>query len=55
MKFLKQATYVRYVIANLPKFVQISMLTPQNLFYSGFFENFQATFFLEFFDKKGIL
>ena len=27
MKFLKQATYIRYVIAKLSKFVQISMLT----------------------------
>ena len=27
MKFLKQAIYIRYVIAKLSKFVQISMLT----------------------------
>ena len=36
MKFLKQATYIRYVIENLSKFVQISMLT----FTESFLEDF---------------
>ena len=33
MKFLKQATCVRYVIVNLSKFVQISMLTSTKSFF----------------------
>ena len=33
MKFLKQATCVRYVIVNLSKFVQISMLTSTESFF----------------------
>ena len=56
--FFKQAIYIRYVIAKLSKFVQISLLPPQIPFYRGSFENwkgsgtsFQATFFTEFFDK----
>ena len=32
MIFLKQATYIRYVIAKLSKFVQISMLTSTESF-----------------------
>ena len=32
MKFLKQAIYIRYVIANLSKYVQISMLTSTESF-----------------------
>ena len=32
MKFLKQATYIRYVIAKLSKFVQISMLISSDSF-----------------------
>ena len=54
--FLKQATYIRYV-AKLSKFVQISMLTSAE--YRRIFENqkglgtsFQATFLIDFFDKK---
>ena len=54
--FLKQATYIRYV-AKLSKFVQISMLTSTE--YRRIFENqkglgtsFQATFLIDFFDKK---
>ena len=37
--FLKWATYVRYVIVKLSKFVQISMQTPSDSFFTGFFEN----------------
>ena len=32
MKFLKQATYIRYVMVKLSKFVQISMLTSSGSF-----------------------
>ena len=32
MKFLKQATYIRFVIANLSKFVQINILTSAETF-----------------------
>ena len=39
MKILKQATYIRYVVAKLLKFVQISMLTYSDSFYRGSFEN----------------
>ena len=59
MKFLKQFTYIRYVIANLSKLVQISMLASSDPFYRGFFENykglgtsFQAKILIELFDKK---
>ena len=59
MKLLKQATYMKYAIGKLSKFVQIRMLTSTDLLYRGFFENkkgpgtsFQATFFLEFFKKR---
>ena len=38
MKFLKQAAYIRYLVAKLLKFVQISMQTFQIPFYRGFFE-----------------
>ena len=31
-KFLKQASYIRFVIENLPKFVRISMLTSTESF-----------------------
>ena len=62
MKFLKQAIYIRYVIANLSKFDQISMLTFTESFSQRIFQklkwpetSFQATFFEEFFDKKIIL
>ena len=61
MKFVKQATYIRYVIANLSKFVQIRMLTSTESFCKGFCENlkesgtsFQATLYVEFFNKKSI-
>ena len=33
-KFLKQATYIRYVIPKLSKFVQISMLTSSDSFFT---------------------
>ena len=36
IKFLKQATYIRYVLAKLSKFVQISTPTFQIPFYRGF-------------------
>ena len=59
MILLKQATYIRYVLAELSKFVQTGHRPPQIPFYRGFFENqkgpgnsFQATLFIEFFDKK---
>ena len=39
MKFLKQATYIRYVIAKLSKFVQICMQNSSDSFYRGFFDN----------------
>ena len=62
MKFLKQAAYIRYVIANLSKFVQISMLTSTESFLQdslkikkGLEPSSQATFFVEFFDKNIIL
>ena len=32
MKFLKEATYIRYVIAKLSKYVQINMLTSSDFF-----------------------
>ena len=32
MKFLKQATYIRYVLAKLSKYVQISTLTSSDSF-----------------------
>ena len=60
MEFLKQATYIRYTIAKLLKFVQISMLTPQNPIYREFSgkgpkkgpgTSFQGIFFI-FFDKN---
>ena len=38
-KFLKQASYIRCVIAKLSKFIQISMQTFSNSFYRQFFEN----------------
>ena len=34
MKFLKQATYIRYVITNLSKFVQISKVTSTESFFT---------------------
>ena len=53
MKFLKRATYFRYVITKPSKFAQISMRLPQDPFYREFSENqkgpgtsFQATFFI---------
>ena len=59
MKFLKQATYIRYVLANLSKFVKIVCRPPWIIFYGGSFENrkgprsgFQVTFFIEFLDLK---
>ena len=59
MKFLKQATYIGYVIAKLSKSVQISMLTSLESLLQWILGNqkgpgtsLQATFFIEFFDKK---
>ena len=59
MKFLKQATYIRYVLAKLSKFVQISTLNSSDSFRRGFLEkekgpgtSFQGTFFMEFFHKN---
>ena len=39
MNFLKQATYIRYVLAKLSECVQTAYWPPQNPFYRGFFEN----------------
>ena len=33
MKFLKQATYIRYEIAKLSKSIEISMQTPSDSFF----------------------
>ena len=59
MKCLKQYSYIRYVIAKLSKFVQISMLASSVPFYRVFFEDwkgpgtsFHATFSIVFFDKS---
>ena len=59
IKFLKQATYIWFVTANLSKFVQFSTLTSTESFLQkilwklkGPGTSFQATFFVEFFDKK---
>ena len=38
MKGLKQATYIRYVLAKLSKFAQISTIPRQTPFYGGFFK-----------------
>ena len=57
-EILKQATYIRYVIANLPKFAQISTLTSAESFLQRIlwklkraWTSFHATFFVEFFNK----
>ena len=61
MKFLKQATYIIYVITNLSKFVQINKLTltesflEDSLKIKGPGTSSQATIFITFFDKKNIL
>ena len=59
MKLLKQATYVRYVLKKLSKFIQTAHRPPQIPIFRGFFENqkepgtsFQTTVFIEFFDKN---
>ena len=59
MKFFKQATYIRYVLIKPSKFVQISTLASADSFLQmipwklkRIRASFQATFFLEFFDKK---
>ena len=57
MKFLDQAAYIRLCISKLSKFVQISTLTSDSFlrfieYYKGPIASFQATFFIEFFDKK---
>ena len=58
-KFLKRATYSRYVTTKLSKIIQIACWPPQNRFYRRFIENwkwrgtsFQATLFIELFDKN---
>ena len=45
-KYLKQSTYITYLIAKLSKLVQISMLDSPDI------TGIQATLFIEFFDKK---
>ena len=57
MKLSKQATYIRYVLAKLSKFVQIRTQTSsdsilQRIFELDFGTSFQARFFMETFDKK---
>ena len=56
MKLLKQATYIRYVLAKLSKFVQISTQTSSDSFNKGLFENYKGpgTSFqaIQIFDKK---
>ena len=59
MKFLKQGTYIRYVLEKLSKFLQIITMTPQILVHGRFLKNYkrpgtsaQATFSTHFFDKK---
>ena len=56
MKYLKQATYIRYVIAKQSKFVQVSMLTSSEFFIQRilFFKTLKGpdTSFIEFSDKK---
>ena len=44
-KFLKQATYIRDIIAKLSKFIQIDIQASSGSFYRGLFEN-------QFFDKN---
>ena len=39
MKFLKQASYIRYVIAKLSESVQTACRPHQTPFYRGFFQN----------------
>ena len=58
MKFLKQATYIRYVIAKLLKFIQIKMQASSDSFLQrilwklkGPGTSFQVSFFTEYFDK----
>ena len=41
MKFLKWATYIRYVIAKLSKFVQISMLASSDSFLQMILSKFK--------------
>ena len=59
MKFLKQTTYVSYVITKLSKSVQINKRTSSDSFIKrilwklkGPGTSFQTTFFTKFFDKK---
>ena len=59
MKFLKQATYIRNVIAKQSKFAQISMLTSTESFLQRILRklkrpgsSFQTTFYIQFFDKN---
>ena len=56
MVLLKQGTYIRYVLAELSKFVQISTQTSSDSFLQRIFENqkgpgtsFQVTLFIEIF------
>ena len=48
MKFLKQATCIRYVLGEVLKFVQNNTLTPND----SFFSRIPRKFFIEVFDKK---
>ena len=59
MKFLKQATYIRYVIAKLSIFIQIKMQASSDCFLQrilwklkGPGTNFQVSFFVEFLNKN---
>ena len=39
MKFLKQATHIRYVLAKIPNFFKTAHRPPHISFYWGFFED----------------
>ena len=59
MTFMKQATYIRYAIAKLSNFIQISMQNSSDSFLGKIFwklkapgTSFQVAFLIGFFDKN---
>ena len=59
MKFMKQATYIRYAMAKLSNFIQISMQNSSDPFLGKIFwklkgpgTSFQVAFLIGFFDKN---
>ena len=46
MKFLKQSTYIRYVIAKLSKLVQVSMLASSSILKTFLWKLKEPKFFL---------